>query len=196
MLKFKKINGNFVHKTAVVNWKKLIIGKGNIIGPYVVIGNFAQWPKKKSSGLIYIGNDNIFNEYCNVHLPTTLTKKTIIGNNNYFMNSTTIDHDCNLENNITLSSNVILAGNVHIMNGSNLGIKTIVHQDQTIGSYSMIGMGSIVTKKSKIEPGWIYFGKPVKKVRLNNIGLKKRNINNKTLAKEKKRFITIKNNKF
>lgn len=196
MLKFKKINGNFVHKTAVVNWKKLIIGKGNIIGPYVVIGNFAQWPKKKSSGLIYIGNDNIFNEYSNVHLPTTLTKKTIIGNNNYFMNSTTIDHDCNLENNITLSSNVILGGNVHIMNGSNLGIKTIVHQDQTIGSYSMIGMGSIVTKKSKIEPGCIYFGKPVKKVRLNNKGLKKNNIDNKTLVKEKKRFITIRNNKF
>ena len=42
MLKFKKIKGNLVHKTAVVNWKKIKIGKGNIIGPYVVIGNMLQ----------------------------------------------------------------------------------------------------------------------------------------------------------
>ena len=48
MLNFKKIKGNFVHKTAVINWKKIKIGRGNTIGPYVVIGNSAQWPKKKS----------------------------------------------------------------------------------------------------------------------------------------------------
>lgn len=196
MLNFKKIKGNFVHKTAVINWKKIKIGKGNTIGPYVVIGNSAQWPKKKSSGLIYIGNNNTFNEFCNIHLPTSLTKKTYIGNNNYFMNSTTIDHDCYIEDNITLSSNVLLGGNVYIMNGSNLGIRTIVHQNQLIGSYSLIGMGSIIVKKNKIEPGYIYYGRPIKRTKVNKIGLKKNKIDNKTLAKEKKRFITIKNSRF
>ena len=43
-------------------------------------------------------------------LTNKIIKKTIIGNNNYFMNSTTIDHDCELENNIILSSNVTLGG--------------------------------------------------------------------------------------
>ena len=147
MLKYLKIKNNLVHKTAVINWKKVKIGKNNVFGPYVVIGNNAQWPKKKSNGYIYIGNNNIFNEYCNVHLPTSLTKKTIIGNYNYFMNSTTIDHDCIIENNITLSSNVILGGNIHIMNNANIGIKSIIHQNQIIGSYTLIGMGSIITKK-------------------------------------------------
>lgn len=196
MLNFKKIKGNFVHKTAVINWKKIKIGKGNTIGPYVVIGNSAQWPKKKSSGLIYIGNNNTFNEFCNIHLPTSLTKKTYIGNNNYFMNSTTIDHDCYIEDNVTLSSNVLLGGNVYIMCGSNLGIKTIVHQNQLIGSYSLIGMGSIIVKKNIIEPGYIYYGRPIKRSKINKIGLKKNKIDNKTLAKEKKRFITIKNNRY
>ena len=65
------------------------------------------------------------------------------------MNSTTIDHDCYIENNIILCSNVILGGNVHIMNYANLGIKSIVHQNQVIGSYTMIGMGSIITKNKK-----------------------------------------------
>jgi UDP-N-acetylglucosamine acyltransferase len=196
MLNFKKIKGNFIHKTAVINWKKIKIGKGNIIGPYVVIGNSAQWPKKKSFGLIYIGNNNTFNEFCNIHLPTSLTKKTYIGNNNYFMNSTTIDHDCYIEDNVTLSSNVLLGGNVYIMNGSNLGIRTIVHQNQLIGSYSLIGMGSIIVKKNIIQPGYIYYGRPIKRSKINKIGLKKNKIDNKTLAKEKKRFITIKNNRF
>ena len=47
MLKFKKIKGNLVHKTASNKLEKIKIGKGNIIGPYVVIGNMPQWKIKK-----------------------------------------------------------------------------------------------------------------------------------------------------
>ena len=191
MLKFKRIKGNLIHSTAVINWDELIIGKGNIIGPYVVIGNKAQWKNKKNSGKIKIGNKNIFNEYVNIHLPTTLKRLTFIGNNNYIMNSTTIDHDCYLEDDIVLSSNVILGGNIHIMKNANLGIKTIVHQNQVIGSFSMIGMGSIITKKKKILPGYIYYGKPVKKVKKNLLSLKKNKINNKKLKIEHLRFKKI-----
>ena len=75
MLNYIKKKGNLIHKTAVVNWKKISIGKNNIIGPYVVIGNFAQHPKSKSSGIIEIGNNNTFNEYSNIHLPTKHKKK-------------------------------------------------------------------------------------------------------------------------
>ena len=191
MLKFKKIKGNFIHPTAIINWKSLIIGKGNTIGPYVVIGNVAQWKGRKSIGKIVIGNDNVFNEYTNIHLPTKLKKKTFIGNNNYIMNSTTIDHDCYLENNLVISSNVILGGNVYIMQYANLGIKTIVHQNQVIGSYSMIGMGSIITKSKKILPGYVYYGKPVKKIKKNIFSLKKNKINDKQLKNENIRFKKI-----
>ena len=154
MLKYKKIKGNIVHETAVINWKNLKIGKNNKIGPYVVIGNDAQYPGKRSKGKILIGNRNVINEFCNIHLPTNQSNKTIIGNNNYFMNSTTIDHDCVIEDNVILSSNVVLGGNVHIMKGAQLGIRTSVHQNQVIGSYSMIGMNSIITKKTRNT--WIY----------------------------------------
>lgn len=193
MLNFKKIKGNFVHKTAVINWKKIKIGKGNTIGPYVVIGNSAQWPKKKSSGLIYIGNNNTFNEFCNIHLPTSLTKKTYIGNNNYFMNSTTIDHDCIIEDNIVLSSGAILGGNVHVMVGAQLGIRSSIHQNQIIGSYSIIGMNSFVTKKLKVEPGFKFYGKPAKKKTKNLIGLKRNKIDNVKLKFELKRFKELMN---
>ncbi len=188
MLDYIKKKGNLIHKTAIINWKKLIIGRNNIIGPYVVIGNFAQHPKSKSNGKIIIGNNNIINEYCNIHLPTKIKKKTLIGDNNYFMNSTTIDHDCTIENNVVLSSNVILGGNVHIMNGAQLGIRSNIHQNQIIGSFSMIGMNSFITKKIKVYPGYKFYGKPAKKKKKNLIGLKKNNISNTILKEEQKRF--------
>ena len=189
--KFKRIKGNFVHPTAVINWKKITIGKNNTIGPYVVIGTNPQWKNKRPSGKIIIGNNNIIHEYCNIHLPTNLKKKTYIGNNNYLMNSITVDHDCYIENNVTLSSNVVLGGNVHIMKNSTLGIKTVIHQNQVVGSYSMIGMGSIVTKKIELKPGNIFYGKPVKKVKKNIIALNKHKINYKILKKELNRFKKI-----
>lgn len=185
---YKRIKKNYVHKTAIIDWKNLIIGIDNFIGPYVVIGGNAQHPRKRSNGKIYIGNNNVFNEYVNIHRPTNKKKKTIIGNNNYIMNSSTIDHDCYIENNVVMSSNVILGGGVRVMNGAQLGIKTIVHQNQIIGSFSMIGMGSIITKKKNIFPGYIFYGKPVKKIKLNKIALKRYKISNKDLKKETIRF--------
>ena len=188
MLRFKKIRGNLIHETAVINWKKLDIGKNNIIGPYVVIGNRAQHPNAKSVGKIYIGNNNTFNEYCNVHLPTILSKKTTIGNNNYFMNSTTIDHDCFIEDQVVLSSGVTLGGNVRVMKGAQLGIRSSIHQNQIIGSYSIIGMNTIVTKKLKVVPGFKFYGKPAKKKTKNKLALKRNKISNKELQKEINRF--------
>ena len=187
-MKYIRIKGNLVHKTAVVNWNKIIIGKGNVIGPYVVIGNYAQHPKSNSMGKIIIGNKNTFNEYCNIHLPTKIKKKTTIGNNNYFMNSTTIDHDCTIENDVVLSSNVILGGNVYIMNGAQLGIKVSVHQNQIIGSYSMIGMNSFITRKLKVIPGYKFYGKPAIKKKLNLVGLKRYKINKVMLKIENNRY--------
>ena len=188
MHNFKKIKDNLIHKTAVINWKKIIIGKGNIIGPYVIIGNNAQHAKLKNNGIIKIGDNNVFNEFTNVHLPTNIKKITTIGNNNYFMNSTTIDHDCELENNIILSSNVTLGGNVYVMNNAQMGIKSSVHQNQIIGSYSMIGMHAFVTRKLLVTPGFIFYGKPAKKIKKNLIGLKRNNISVDIIKKETKRF--------
>ena len=194
MLDYKTIKGNFIHKSAIINWTKLSIGKNNIIGPYVVIGNIAQHPKSKSSGKIIIGSNNIINEYCNIHLPTKIKKITFIGDDNFIMNSTTVDHDCTIENNVTISSGVTLGGNVYLMKGSQLGMRVSVHQNQIIGSYSMIGMNSFITKKTKILPGFTYFGKPAKKIKKNLLGLKRNKINKNKLDIEFARYQKISKN--
>ena len=192
MLKYKKYKGNLIHNTAIINWNKVKMGINNVIGPYVVIGNYAQHPRLKSNGNILIGNNNKFSEYCNIHLPTKISNKTIIGNNNYFMESVTIDHDCVVENDVILSSKVVLGGNVYIMKGSQLGINASIHQNQVIGSFCMIGMNSFVTKKLSLLPGYIYYGKPAKKKNKNLIGLKRNNITSKILKIETDRYKKIK----
>ena len=107
------------------------------------------------------------------------------------MNSTTVDHDCIIEDNVILSSNVILGGNVYIMKGAQLGIRTMVHQNQIIGSYSMIGMNSVITKTKTILPGYVYFGNTVKKIKKNTLGLKRNKINSDILKKENIRFTML-----
>ncbi len=192
-MKYLKIKNNLVHSTAIIDWKNLVIGKNNKIGPYAIIGSPAQHSKKRSNGKIFIGNNNVINQFVSIHRPTNIRKKTFIGNNNLIMNSSTIDHDCYLENNITLSSNVILGGNIYIMNNVNIGMKTLVHQNQLVGSFSMIGMGSIITRKIKLIPGFIFHGKPAKKIKYNTTGLKRNKISIKILKKEITRFNKLKN---
>ena len=78
------------------------------------------------------------------------------------------------------------------MRGSQLGISASVHQNQVIGSFSMIGMHSFITKKLNLTPGYIYFGKPAKKKNKNLIGLKRNNITSKILTVETNRYKKIK----
>ena len=75
-------------------------------------------------------------------------------------------------------------GNKYIDEAIENGARTIVHQNQVIGSYTMIGMGSIITRKKIVKPGYIFYGKPIKLIKKNCfIGLttvaKKANINSK-----------------
>jgi len=191
MLKFKKIKGNLVHTSSILNWNKINIGKGNIIGPNVIIGTDAQHPYSESKGKIIIGNNNIFREFTTIHLPTKTKEITKIGNNCYFMTLSHIAHDCIIEDKVIFSNNVTLGGNTHVMKQSQLGFNTTVHQNQVIGSYTMIGMSSVITKKIKIVPGYIYVGNPAKKIGINKVGIIKKKISNFNLKKERLRFRSI-----
>ena len=127
--------------------------KSNIIKRY-----FEKRKKKKEikEGQLSLESDRIkdllnqkrlnFREFTTVHLPTKKRGETKIGDKCYFMTMSHIGHDCVIENSVTLSNNVNVAGNTHIMNSSILGLNAIIHQDQIIGSYTMIAMGTNIGK--------------------------------------------------
>jgi UDP-N-acetylglucosamine acyltransferase len=189
---YKEINGNLIHETALVDWDNLKIGTGNKIGPYSVIGSDAQHMREPSTGIIEIGNNNAFFEYVNITRPTKISNITKIGNNNFFMSNSMIHHDCVIEDDITLSNFCVLSGHVYLMKGCILGLNVNVHQFQIIGSYAMLGMGTVVTPKNEIIPGNVYIGSPARILRKNKIGLERNNIDEEMLNSEIERFRTLK----
>ena len=166
---FTNFNGNYIHPTAIINWDRVSMGTGNIIYPYACIGTDAQHPREDSNGVIEIGDNNIFREYVTVHLPTAHSKLTQIGN-------------------VRISNNTVLSGHVHVMNHAVLGLNCNIHQFQVIGSYAMLGMGTVVGANNKIVPGKVYIGSNAKGLKENTIGLERNNVTPEILESEIARF--------
>ena len=185
---WRERNGNKIHDTAVVDWNRVDIGTGNEIGPYVCIGTDAQHRTEPSDGKIIIGDNNIIREYSTVHLPTRFSKVTSIGNNCYLMALSHIAHDCVVEDNVIFSNNATLGGHVHIMQNSQIGFSVTIHQHQVIGSYCMIGMGTVIPRNKKIIPGSKWVGNPAKIMGKNSVGLERAGITEKMLETENIRY--------
>ena len=117
------------------------IGKGNLIYPFVSIGNDPQDLKYNGEKtFLEIGNNNKFREYVTVNPGTSggggLTK---IGNNCLFMISSHVAHDCNVGNNVIIANNVPLGGHVTIEDNVVIGGNSAVQQFTRIGQMAMIG---------------------------------------------------------
>jgi UDP-N-acetylglucosamine acyltransferase len=191
VLGFRNINGNLIHETAVIDWNVVKMGTGNKIFPFAAIGLEAQHIRAKSEGTIYIGNNNVIREYCSINMPTNQTHRTEIGSNNYIMMYVNVGHDTIIEDEVTISNASQISGHCHIMKGANIGLGCKIHQYQVIGSYAMLGMGTIVTKKLDILPGKVYVGSPARYLKNNEIGLTRNSIDEEKLAFEKFRYIEI-----
>ena len=183
--------GNKIHKTSIVDYDNLLIGKGNIIGPFTIIAGPAQHSKSKSLGKVIIGNNNVFREFFSIHRSVKKNGATKIGNNSIFFSNVEINHDCIIEDDVYMTSSCILGGHVHVMKGASFGFGVLVHPKKIIGSYSMLGMGCVVTKNQKIEPGNTYVGNPAQYLKSNTYGLKIRSINPKQIQNEIKRYNSL-----
>lgn len=180
-----RYDNNYIHPTAIVG-QNVKLGKDNIIGAFVVI-----------QGNTEIGNNNTFEPFCSIGNSPEHKKffkhknlDTIIGDNNVFREYVTINsgtqfpttlqddiimlrgshvgHDSFISNNCVISCNVLIGGHSFLGVGVNMGLGSICHQFSKIGSYSMIGMGTIITKKSSINCFGTYVGNPAKYIKEND----------------------------
>ena len=179
-------SNNDIHPSAVINWDYVDIGEANKIHPFVCIGEDAEHLRAVTVGRIKIGHGNVIREFVDIHRPTSHSELTVIGNNCYIMGH--ISHDCIIENDVQFSVRVTTSGHNHIMTGANLGHGCILHPWQRVGSYALLGMGTVVPKKTRIEPGYIYVGNPAKKLNLNEIGLERQDVTQDMLDAETNRY--------
>ena len=94
---------------------------------------------------LIIGNHNIFREHVTIHPGTNVgTKKTIIGNNGFFMVGSHVAHDCIVGNNVVFVNNAVIGGHVEISDYVYLGGQSAVHQFCRIGKHAIIGAGTTI----------------------------------------------------
>ena len=203
------IENNFIHPTSIVS-PTVKLGENNYIGPFcyitgnTVIGNNNRFEAYCSIGTppehmnmfsytggeTIIGNDNVFREYTSVH--SGATQPTLIGNKNHFLHGSHVSHDSTVEDFVNFAGDVVIGGYCYIMEGAKLGLGTVCHQRTKIGGYTMVGMSSVVTKRSVIFPGNVYIGSPAKFLKKNDFGLKNSGITEEHLSQIIERYNSIK----
>ena len=198
---------NFIHHSAVIKGD-IELGEYNYIGPFCYL-----------TGNLTIGDNNTFEAYCSVGTKAEHKDhwhkdgRTVIGDNSTFREHITINagtdqltridnnvimlrgahvaHDCVIEDGVTLSCDAIMLGHVHVMKHSNCGSGCQVHQHQVVGSYSMIGMGCVVPKKSRLEPGQTWVGNPARRLKTNMFALEKFDVDEYDLIEETARYTQL-----
>lgn len=144
-------SGNEIGAYSII-YGPTIVGNNNIISPHVTIGTPGQDtrnPRYDSSNCkIEIGNNNIIREYTAIQKPCyrDLTK---IGSDVYIMQSVHVPHDALICDKVVITPMVVLGGIVRLLTGANLAVGCSVHQYSVIGHYSIVGMGSALTRNIK-----------------------------------------------
>lgn len=148
------------------------IGNGNWIGPHVTIGTPGQDTRKPrydcSKSRIVIGDDNIIREFTAIQKPC-YRDITRIGNRVFIMQSVHVPHDAIIHDDVVITPMVVMAGIVNILQGATLAIGCSVHQHSVVGHFSIVAMGSALSKN--VRPFAKYV--PRKAVSVNDYAVKK-----------------------
>ena len=169
-----KIGKNCIIHSHVVIDGDTTIGSENIIYPFSVIGSKPQHLKYdgEKSKLI-IGDNNIIREHVTMHPGTEIgIKKTVVGNNGFFMVGSHVAHDCIVGNNVVFVNNAVIGGHVEISDFVYLGGHSAVHQFCRIGKHAIIGAGTTID--GDVIPFTSVVGSRGTLSGLNLVGLKRR----------------------
>lgn len=152
------------------------IGKRNFIASGAIIGNRPQDLKYNGeASFVEIGDDNQIREYVTINRGTEGGGLvTRIGNNNLLMTSSHVAHDATVGNRNVIAHSSLIGGHVEVDDCVVTGGLSAVHQYCKIGSYSLLGAGSIACKD--LAPFTLAKGNPAKfyglnRERLSRLGL-------------------------
>ena len=149
------------------------IGENCKIFPGAVISAIPQDLKfKGEKSLTFIGDNCTIRECATINRGTSVSGKTIIGNNCLIMAYAHIAHDCIIGNNCIIVNSVALGGHVTIGDFAIIGGLSAIHQFTGIGKHAMVSGGSLVRKD--VPPYVKAAREPLSFVGINSIGLRRR----------------------
>lgn len=186
-----KIGAGSVIKSHVVLNGHTTIGSNNEIYQFASVGEANQDKKYKGEPTqLVIGDNNVIRENATIHRGTIQDNGiTVIGSNNLFMASTHVGHDCIVGDNNIMANFAALAGHVTVGDHVILGGYTGIHQFCQVNSYSMCGMGSMV---SKDVPRYVMVsGSPAKAHGMNFEGMRRRGVPDSVIRSLRTAYKTV-----
>lgn len=156
------IDGNYIHKTAII-FSNVILGKGNWIGAYTVIGSNGEMRGKSQKGfrgMVIIGDNNVISEHVTIQRPFEHDQRTIIGSNNIIMAHSHIGHDANIGDDTEICTSTVIGGYATVENKAKIKLNCTIRNRIKVGEGSIVGMCSAVIKD--VEPFTTVVGVPAK----------------------------------
>jgi UDP-N-acetylglucosamine acyltransferase len=165
------------------------IGARNVFYPFCSVGVAPQDLKYKGEPTeTVLGDDNTIRE------SVTISRGTVggggvtsIGSNCLLMTNVHIGHDSRVGSHCILANAATLAGHVTVEDHVTLGAFCPVHQNCTVGAYSFIGGGTIVTQ-DVLPFSLTSVRRENKAFGINKIGLQRRGFSEERLASLQKAF--------
>lgn len=115
------------------------LGARNVIHPGAILGGEPQdFAFGGVETFLEIGDDNVFREHVTVHRGTLPGSATIIGNENYFMQSSHVAHNCSIGNATIVAGGALLAGHVELADRAFVSGNCVVHQHVRIGRLAIL----------------------------------------------------------
>ena len=157
------------------------MGNNNRVFHGAVVGGIPQDLKFVGEDTtVEIGDNNTIRENVTLNRGTASKGKTVIGNNNLFMENSHIGHDCVIGSNCIIGNSSKIAGEVVIEDFAILSACVLVHQFSHLGGHIMVQGGS---KVSKDIPPYVIAGRePLHYCNLNLVGLRRRGFSNETIT--------------
>jgi UDP-N-acetylglucosamine acyltransferase len=149
------------------------LGRENRIGSYAILGGEPMDLKFRGEvSALEIGDRNTIREFSTIHRGTAAAGSTRVGNDNFIMAYVHITHDCQVGNSCIIPNAMQMAGHVVVEDFVTFGATVGIHQFCRIGTHSMVGMNSKVTKD--ILPFSLADGHPAAHFYINKVGLERR----------------------
>jgi UDP-N-acetylglucosamine acyltransferase len=149
------------------------LGRGNILGPYVVLGTPPQDLKYHDEpSTLVIGDENVFREFFTANIGTVTGRgETTIGNRNMFMIFTHVAHDCVIEDEVIIVNGALMGGHCKIETGAKIMGMVGITPFTTIGKMAYVTGGSGLRQDA--PPFMVCEGRPARVRGVNEVGLRR-----------------------
>ena len=164
------------------------IGERCHLFPFVSVGAAPQAVRYRGElTLLTVGHDNVIREFVTINRGTAEGGgETKVGSGNLIMAYSHIAHDCQIGNRVILANGSTLAGHIYVEDFAIVGGLVAIHQFVRVGCYAIIGGASAVPQD--VPPYMVAAGNRARLFGLNNIGLKRHNFSESTMAALKQAY--------